>query len=72
AYVYGYNIATDDGEGKEREFFNQVKYTVQSGPAKDLAFKARNSIYRNTNNDRNYSTDLNEWRLFIEYPLSIL
>ncbi len=72
AYVYGYDISTDDGEGKEREFFNQVKYTVQSGPAKDLAFKARNSIYRNSNNDSGYSDDLNEWRLFIEYPLSIL
>ncbi|WP_313514566.1 OprD family porin [Pseudomonas sp.] len=72
AYVYGYDISTDDGEGKEREFFNQVKYTVQSGPAKDLAFKARNSIYRNSNNDSGYSEDLNEWRLFVEYPLSIL
>ncbi|WP_287030928.1 OprD family porin [Pseudomonas sp. UBA6310] len=71
AYVYGYNIATDDGDAKEREFFNQVKYTVQSGPAKDLALKARNSIYRGDNSYVN-GTDLNEWRLFIEYPLSIL
>jgi len=42
---------------------------VQSGPAKDLALKARNSIYRT---DNSYGTDLNEWRLFIEYPISIL
>jgi hypothetical protein len=72
AYVYGFDITTGEGEGKEREFFNHVKYTVQSGPAKDLALKARNSIYRNSNNDSGYSQDLNEWRLFIEYPLSIL
>ncbi|WP_312206743.1 OprD family outer membrane porin [Pseudomonas kuykendallii] len=69
AYVYGYNIDTATGDAKEREIFNQVKYTVQSGPAKDLALKARNSIYRA---DNSYGTDLNEWRLFIEYPISIL
>ncbi|WP_314409297.1 OprD family porin [Pseudomonas kuykendallii] len=77
AYVYGWDIDTTTGaldvggkdNVKEREFFNQVKYTVQSGPAKDLALKARNSIYRT---DRAYGNDLNEWRLFIEYPLSIL
>jgi hypothetical protein len=77
AYVYGWDIDTTSGavdvggkdNVKEREFFNQVKYTVQSGPAKDLALKARNSIYRS---DRAYGDDLNEWRLFIEYPISIL
>ena len=35
AYVYGDNIDTGAGEGKEREFFNQVQYVVQSGPVKD-------------------------------------
>jgi len=73
AYVYGDNIDTGAGEGKEREFFNQVQYVVQSGPAKDLSLKLRNSIYRSNSDMRDYySPDLNEIRAFIEYPLSIL
>ncbi|WP_043311484.1 OprD family porin [Pseudomonas sp. ML96] len=70
AYVYGYDIDVGAGsDAKEREIFNQVKYTIQEGAAKDLSFKARNSIYRT---DNRYGTDLNEWRLFVEYPLEIL
>jgi len=73
AYVYGDNVDTGTGEGKEREFFNQVQYVVQSGPAKDLSLKLRNSIYRSNSDMRDYySEDLNEIRAFIEYPLSIL
>ncbi len=73
AYVYGDNVDTPTGEGKEREFFNQVQYVVQSGPAKDLSLKLRNSIYRSNNDMRDYySPDLNEIRAFVEYPLSIL
>lgn len=73
AYVYGDNVDTGTGEGKEREFFNQVQYVVQNGPAKDLSLKLRNSIYRSNSDMReHYSPDLNEIRAFIEYPLSIL
>jgi len=73
AYVYGDNIDTAFGEGKEREFFNQVQYVVQSGPVKDLSLKLRNSIYRSNGALRDAgSPDLNEIRAFIEYPLSIL
>ncbi|HAR06337.1 MAG TPA: outer membrane porin, OprD family [Pseudomonas sp.] len=73
AYVYGDNIDTASGEGKEREFFNQVQYVVQSGPVKDLSLKLRNSIYRSNGALRDAgSPDLNEIRAFIEYPLSIL
>jgi len=73
AYVYGDNVDTGTGEGKEREFFNQVQYVVQSGPAKDLSLKLRNSIYRSNSDMREYySPDLNEIRAFVEYPLSIL
>ncbi len=72
AYVYGDNIDTASGEGKEREFFNQVQYVVQSGPVKDLSLKLRNSIYRSNNALSGSSPDLNEIRAFIEYPLSIL
>ncbi|TCM71139.1 outer membrane OprD family porin [Acinetobacter calcoaceticus] len=80
AYVYGWDInvqakgkrITDDA--REREFFNQVKYTVQSGAAKDLSFKVRNSIYRA---DKNYTSDYyigstDEWRIFVEYPFKFL
>ena len=70
AYVRGDNIDTgNDNNGTEREIFNQIGYTIQSGAAKDLHLRLRNSIYR-------YSTDvgpdLNEIRAFVEYPLSIL
>lgn len=76
AYVSGYDIDVGGGsDAKEREIFNQVKYTIQNGAAKDLSFKARNSIYRASNNldsTGNNQVDVNEWRLFVEYPLSIL
>ncbi|WP_028238510.1 OprD family porin [Stutzerimonas azotifigens] len=73
AYVRGDNIDAafygGEGEATEREIFNQVSYTFQDGPAKDLKLRARNSILRTNNPAWN---DINEWRLFIEYPLSIL
>lgn len=73
AYLYGDNIDTGNGEGTEREIFNQVSYVVQNGPAKDLSLTVRNSIYRSSNNMNSvYLPDTNEWRLFVEYPLSIL
>ncbi|MBD9410519.1 OprD family porin [Stutzerimonas stutzeri] len=77
AYVRGDNIDAEfyggTGEGKEREIFNQVSYTVQAGPVKDLTLRARNSILRTSSNvSEGYVPDIDEWRLFIEYPLSIL
>ncbi|BBP83918.1 MULTISPECIES: OprD family porin [Pseudomonas] len=70
AYVRGSNIeAGGESDGTERELFNQFKYVVQDGPAKDLSFKLRNSIYRA---DNNVGPDLNEVRAFVEYPISIL
>ena len=81
AYVYGWDINVQDnsknGTGKlitdnakEREFFNQVSYTVQSGAAKDLSVKVRNSIYRASQdyNANQYIGSTNEWRIFIDYP----
>lgn len=70
AYVRGSNIdAGGEQDGTEREFFNQVKYVVQEGAAKDLSLKLRNSIYRG---DDDVGPDLNEIRAFVEYPLEIL
>lgn len=72
AYIKGFDIDSGQETGaKEREFFNQVKYTVQSGAAKGLTLKARSSIYRNSRSDSGYSVGLNEWRLYAEYPMNI-
>lgn len=69
AYIRGDNVDAGNGNdnGTEREIFNQVSYVFQSGPAKDLSLKLRNSILRS-----NFQSDENEIRVFIEYPLSIL
>ena len=74
AYVYGWDIEVADNnqEGKEREIFNQVKYTVQSGFAKDASLRVRNSIYRaNSAYDSAYIGSTNEWRLFLDIPVKL-
>ncbi|UFH49207.1 OprD family porin [Pseudomonas sp. KNUC1026] len=71
AYVRGDNIRTNDGEGKEREIFNQLQYVVQSGPAKDLKLKLRGSWLRVSDNASAYNVSGNEVRAFVEYPISI-
>ena len=74
AYVYGWDIkvAGTADEGKENEFFNQVKYTVQSGFAKDASLRLRNSIYRaNSAYEGAYIGDTNEWRIFLDIPVKL-
>ncbi|MEE1889423.1 OprD family porin [Pseudomonas carassii] len=74
AYVRGDNINTHGfGEGKEREIFNQLRYVVQEGPAKDLSVKLRGSFLRTNTAVRQseYNDDGNEVRVFVEYPISI-
>ena len=75
AYVRGDNINTHGfGEGKERELFNQVRYVVQEGPAKDLSVKLRSSFLRTSDSVRQngtYNDDGNEVRVFVEYPISV-
>ncbi|MDQ9010403.1 OprD family outer membrane porin [Acinetobacter gerneri] len=74
AFVYGWNIQTKtENNAKEREFFNQVKYTVQSGFAKDTSLRVRYSHYRNDASYANdyYMPDTNEWRLFFDIPVKL-
>ena len=70
-YVRGSNIDSgtrNDGKNWERDV--EAKYVLQSGVAKDLAFRVRQATYRA--NDAANKVDNNEVRLIVEYPLSIL
>ncbi|KEC85073.1 MULTISPECIES: OprD family outer membrane porin [Acinetobacter] len=72
AFVYGWDIkvrnVTDDAQ--EREFFNQVKYTMQSGFAKDASLRLRHSYYRASEAyNPVYIGDTNEWRIFLDIPV---
>jgi len=72
AYVYGWDINTvTTQKAKESEFFNQIKYTVQSGFAKGVSFRLRESIYRNSQAyaDDYYMADTNETRIFLDIPV---
>ena len=74
AFVYGWDIkvrnVTDSAQ--EREFFNQVKYTVQSGFAKDASLRIRNSYYRASDSYQGaYIGDTNEWRIFLDIPVKL-
>ncbi|MGE7990009.1 OprD family porin [Pseudomonas sp. NPDC089554] len=80
AYVVGDNINTRTlatpegfGEGKEREIYNQLKYVVQEGSAKDLSVRLRTSWLRTNNavQQNGYNDDGNDVRIFVEYPISI-
>ncbi|RKG33532.1 OprD family outer membrane porin [Acinetobacter tianfuensis] len=75
AFVYGWDIKVNNSakDGQEREFFNQVKYTAQSGFAKDASLRVRHSYYRASDNYQagNYIGDTNEWRLFLDIPVKL-
>ncbi|MFJ4256370.1 OprD family porin [Pseudomonas monteilii] len=45
----------------------EVKYVVQSGPAKDLSFRVRQATHRASS----FDNDLDEVRVITEYPLNI-
>ncbi len=69
-YVRGDNISTATTDNaKEHELNIEAKYVLQDGPAKDLSFRVRNSIYRA---DSAYTGDVNDLRVIVEYPLEIL
>ena len=74
AFVYGWDIDVRDQakEGQEREFFNQVKYTVQSGFAKDASLRLRHSYYRANDEYKSvYMPDTNEWRIWLDIPVKL-
>ncbi|ENV32428.1 OprD family outer membrane porin [Acinetobacter gerneri] len=81
AFVYGWDIKVADSSDRtklisdnatEREFFNQVKYTIQSGFAKDVSLRVRNSYYRaSADYQKPYIGDTNEWRLFLDIPVKL-
>ena len=73
AFVRGDNIddGTNRGDGKEREIFSQLTYTVQSGPAKDLSIRLRNSFLRVSDNASNYNNEGNETCIFVDYLINV-
>jgi ribosomal protein L27 len=73
AYVRGDNIddGTNRGNGDEHELFSQLTYVVQSGPAKDLSLRLRNSWLRVSDNADQYNVGGNETRIFIDYPINV-
>lgn len=72
AYVNGDNIKTSaTSNGKEHEWFNQLQYQVQDGPAKDLSLRVRYSVLRVSNNASDYNVSGNEIRVFVDYPFNI-
>ncbi|MCG2952985.1 OprD family outer membrane porin, partial [Escherichia coli] len=63
---------TNIDNANEREFFNQLSYTVQSGFAKDLKIRARYSILRESDVGANGYGDTNETRIFVDFPIKFL
>ncbi|WP_248916035.1 OprD family porin [Pseudomonas moorei] len=57
-------------DGKHHETNVEVKYVVQSGPAKDLSFRIRQA-WHSANADQGEG-DISEFRLITDYPLNIL
>ncbi|MDP2244120.1 OprD family porin [Pseudomonas sp.] len=75
-YITGTDITTrndlgdiTDNNAKEHELDIEAKYVIQEGAAKDLSFRVRNAIYRANSS---YGGDVNDFRLIVEYPLSVL
>ncbi|WP_248745078.1 MULTISPECIES: OprD family porin [unclassified Pseudomonas] len=59
--------------GKDGHHFEtnlEAKYVVQSGPLKDLSFRARQAWHRG--NAADGEGNINEFRLITEYPITIL
>jgi len=67
-YIRGTDMDVGTGSSEqEREINVEAKYVIQDGAAKDLSFRVRQAFYRNS-----FEGDLNDFRLIVEYPLSVL
>ncbi|WP_310122567.1 OprD family porin [Pseudomonas oryzihabitans] len=64
----GGSFPYQDGDA-ERETNVEAKYKIQSGAAKDLSFRVRQSWHRG---DASTGGTVNEFRIITEYPLNIL
>ncbi|MCU0124406.1 OprD family porin [Pseudomonas vlassakiae] len=72
-YVRGTDAhVTGTNNGSEWERDVDVKYVLQEGPAKDLSFRVRQATYRSSDGVYYGSSSIDELRLIVEYPLSIL
>lgn len=81
AFVYGWDIKVADDidrskivdTAEEHEFFNQVKYTVQSGALKDASLRLRHSYLRASDSyqGNNGIGDTNEWRIWLDIPVTL-
>jgi imipenem/basic amino acid-specific outer membrane pore len=63
--AYGYGE-----DGKHHETNLEAKYVVQQGPAKDLSVRVRQAWHRG--NTDQAEGDINEFRVIVDYPISIL
>ncbi|WP_263264007.1 OprD family porin [Pseudomonas sp. RIT-PI-S] len=57
-------------DGDHHETNLEAKYVVQTGPAKDLSFRIRQAWH--TGNADQADGDVKEFRLIVDYPISIL
>ncbi|KQQ68112.1 porin [Pseudomonas sp. Leaf127] len=57
-------------DGEHRETNVEAKYVLQSGPAKDLSFRIRQAWHRG--NADQAEGNIDEFRLIIDYPISVL
>ena len=87
AFVYGWDIdvAYDNNpaqiidQAEEHEFFNQLKYTVQTGPLKDASLRLRYSYLRSSDTYNNASGDYvsnaigstDELRIWLDIPVKL-
>lgn len=75
AYVRGTDIdGANTTDGKEREFFNQISYTVQDGPAKDLSLRLRASVLNISSAvfaDQKRNGTGKEVRFYLDYPFNV-
>ena len=86
AFVYGWDIDVAKrinptqiiDQAEEHEFFNQIKYTVQSGPMKDTSLRLRHSYLRASSSYNNQAVNnsegigsTNEWRIWLDIPVKL-